>query len=77
MFVATAAPTTPADTPARPAAVQAYPTVNDMPAQRSTKPLTPEERQRLTDELSAARERQAAETADSAAAKAPPNPPAH
>jgi hypothetical protein len=65
----------PADVPARPATSPAYPTVNDMPARRDTKPLTAEERQRLTDELSAARERQKAETADSAPPPAP-NPPA-
>jgi len=43
-----------------------YPAVNDMPARRDTKPLTEEERQRLVDELSAARERQRVETAEPA-----------
>jgi hypothetical protein len=54
----------PADTPARPAAAPAFPAVHDMPAARDTKPLTAEERQRISDELSVIRDRQEAETAD-------------
>ena len=53
----------PTNTPARPAADRAFPSVNDMPATRDTKPLSAEERQRISDELSAIRDRQAAETA--------------
>jgi hypothetical protein len=53
----------PAGTPGRPAVDPAYPAVHDMPAERDTKPMTAAERQRLADELSAARERQEAETA--------------
>jgi hypothetical protein len=52
----------PPETPPRPAAQPEYPPVHDMPAQRSTAPLTAEERQKLVDELTAARERQEAET---------------
>jgi hypothetical protein len=62
----------PADVPARPAVDPAYPAVHEMPAGRDTKPMTAAERQRLTDELSAARERQEAETADLAQAKKAP-----
>ena len=50
----------PADTAPR-AAAQA-PAVHDMPAPRDTRPMSAEERQRITDELNAARERQEAET---------------
>ena len=56
----------PADLPPRPAAAPAYPAVHDMPAPRDTRPLTAEERQRLADELSAARERQEAQTVEAA-----------
>jgi hypothetical protein len=59
----------PADAPPRPAVEPAYPAVHDMPAARDTRPLTAAERQRLTDELSAARERQEADTAEPAAPK--------
>jgi hypothetical protein len=59
----------PADAPARPAVDPAYPAVHDMPAARDTKPMTAAERQRLADELSAARERQEAETAEPAQPK--------
>ena len=62
----------PADVPARAAVEPAYPAVHEMPAARDTKPMTAAERQRLTDELSAARERQEAETADLAQAKREP-----
>ncbi len=62
----------PADVPARPAVEPAYPAVHEMPAARDTKPMTAAERQRLTDELSAARERQEAETADLAQPKMAP-----
>jgi hypothetical protein len=59
----------PVDTPPRPAAEPAYPAVHDMPAARDTKPMTAAERQRLADELSAARERQEAEVAEPAQPK--------
>jgi hypothetical protein len=59
----------PADAPPRPAVEPAYPAVHDMPAARDTKPMTAAERQRLADELSAARERQEAETAEPAQPK--------
>jgi hypothetical protein len=62
----------PADVPARPAVDPAYPAVHEMPATRDTKPMTAAERQRLMDELSAARERQEAETADLAQPKKAP-----
>ena len=61
----------PADTPPRPAAQPAYPAVHDMPAARDTRPLTAEERQRITDELAAARDRQEAETTGSVPAAGP------
>jgi hypothetical protein len=61
----------PAETPPRPATEPAYPAVHDMPAARDTKPLTAEERRRLMDDLSAARERQEAETAEAADGKKP------
>jgi hypothetical protein len=46
----------PAAAPARPAAAPAWPAVNEMPASRDTQPMSAAERQRITDELSAARE---------------------
>jgi hypothetical protein len=61
----------PAETPPRPAVQSEYPAVHDMPAPRDTRPLTAEERQRITDELAAARERQAETTG----AVPPRNPP--
>ena len=48
----------------------AFPAVNDMPATRDTKPLSPEERQRISDELAAIRDRQEAETAATSASAA-------
>jgi hypothetical protein len=54
----------PAATPARPAAAPAWPTVNDMPAARDTHPMSEAERQRITEELSAARERHEADRMD-------------
>ncbi|MFL6950615.1 MAG: hypothetical protein ACJ8FU_20685, partial [Xanthobacteraceae bacterium] len=59
----------PADAPARPAVEPPYPAVHDMPAARDTKPMTAAERQRLADELSAARARQEADTAEPAQPK--------
>jgi type IV pilus biogenesis protein CpaD/CtpE len=48
----------PADTAPRAAAQPAQPlAVHDMPAARDTRPMTAAERQRITDELNAARER--------------------
>lgn len=54
----------PAATPARPAAAPAWPTFNEMPAARDTQPMSAAERQRITDELSAARERHEADRMD-------------
>ena len=61
----------PADVPPRVATEPAYPAVHDMPPARDTKPLTPEERQRIADELSALRKRQEAETAADSAKNLP------
>jgi hypothetical protein len=47
-------------------AAPAYPAVNDGAAARDTRLLSPEERQRILDELAAARERQEAATAEAA-----------
>jgi hypothetical protein len=46
----------PAAAPARPAAAPVWPAVNDMPVARATQPMSVAERQRISDELSAARE---------------------
>lgn len=51
----------PAAAPARPAVAPAWPTVNEMPAARDTQPMSAAERQRITNELSAARERHEAD----------------
>jgi hypothetical protein len=59
----------PADTPSRTAAQP--PAVHDMPPARDTRPMTAEERQRITDELAAARERQEAETTGTVPARPP------
>jgi hypothetical protein len=53
-------------------AAPTYPAVHDGPAARDTRLLSPEERQRIFDELAAARQRQEAATA--AAAAAPERP---
>ena len=53
----------PAGTPPRPAVQPAYPAVHAMP--RDTRPLTAEERQRISDELTSLRERQEAEATGS------------
>src|SRR5262245_47759312 len=45
-------------------AAPAYPAVHDGPAARDTRLLSPEERQRILDDLAAARERQEAATAE-------------
>ena len=55
----------PADTPPRPAVQPAYPAVHAMPAARNTRPLTDEERRRISEELTNLRERQEAETTGS------------
>jgi hypothetical protein len=47
-------------------AAPAYPAVNDGPAARDTRLLSPEQRQRILDELAATRERQEAATAEAA-----------
>jgi hypothetical protein len=61
----------PADTPPRTAA-QPAPAIHDMPAPRDTRPMSAEERQRITDELAAARARQEAETTGTVPSRAPP-----
>ena len=54
----------PADAPARPATVYQYPAVHDMPAPRSTTPLSEEEQVKLEKDLAAVREQQAREVAE-------------
>ncbi len=48
----------PQGTPARPAVAPQYPAVHDMPAPRAAAPLSEEEREKLQDDLIAARDRQ-------------------
>jgi hypothetical protein len=62
----------PADAPSQTAAQPAYPAVHDMPGPRDTKPMSAEERQRIADELAAARERQEAETTGTVPARPQP-----
>jgi hypothetical protein len=50
------------------------PAVHDMPAPRDTRPMSAEERQRIADELAAARERQEAETTGTVPPRAPQAP---
>jgi hypothetical protein len=60
---------TPADAPARPKEVGAYPAVHDLPQDRPEAAMDTAERNKVSSELIAARDRQAAEAA--AAAKNP------
>src|SRR3954463_16561807 len=60
----------PADAPARPKEVGAYPAVHDMPQDRPEAAMDATERSKVSSELMAARDRQAA----TAAATAAPNP---
>jgi hypothetical protein len=61
----------PAGTPPRPAAQSAYPAVHDMPPARDTRPLTAEERRRISEELTSLRDRQEAETTGSVPERKP------
>ena len=58
-------------TPPRPAVQSAYPAVHDMPAARDTKPLTADERRRITEELNGLRNRQESETTGSVPERRP------
>src|SRR4051812_24441988 len=64
---------TPADAPARPKEVGAYPAVHDLPQDRSQATMDSEERNKLSKELIAARDRQAAIAAAEAAEAAARN----
>jgi hypothetical protein len=61
----------PAEIPPQPAVAAGYPTVNVPPAFRDTTPLTAEQRQRITEELTALRDRQEQEITGSIPARAP------
>jgi len=64
----------PADSPARPKEVGAYPAVHDLPSPREQSAMEPAEQAKIQTELVAARDRQAAVAADNvppAAAKSP------
>ena len=65
---------TPADAPARPKQVGAYPAVHDLPQDRPEAAMDTAERNKLSSELIAARDRQAAIAAAEAAAAAAKNP---
>jgi hypothetical protein len=65
---------TPADAPARPKEVGAYPAVHDLPQDRPDATMDTAERNRVSSELIAARDRQAAIAAAEAAAAAAKNP---
>jgi hypothetical protein len=65
---------TPADAPARPKEVGAYPAVHDLPQDRPQTPMDEAERGKLSKELIAARDSQAAIAAAEAAAAAAKNP---
>ena len=63
---------TPADAPARPKEVGAYPAVHDLPQDRPATAMDAAERNKVSSELIAARDRQAAiAAAEAAAAKNP------
>ena len=62
---------TPADAPARPKEVGAYPAVHDLPQDRPETAMDPAERNKVASELIAARDRQAA---TGAAQNPAPNP---
>ena len=63
----------PIETPPRPTAAPAYPAVHEMPVARDTRPLSIEQRQQITDELGALRERQESETTGSVPPRRAPN----
>ena len=65
---------TPADAPARPKEVGAYPAVHDLPQDRPEAAMDTAERNKVSSELIAARDRQAAIAAAEAAAVAAKNP---
>jgi hypothetical protein len=65
---------TPADAPARPKQVGAYPAVHDLPQDRPEATMDTAERNKVSSELIAARDRQAAIAAAEAAAAAAKNP---
>ena len=60
---------TPADAPARPKEANGFLPVNDLPPDRDAAAISPEERAKLLKELAAARDRQAAATAQNPDAK--------
>jgi hypothetical protein len=61
----------PAEAPARPMGALAFPEVNDVLSARDTRPLTAEERRRITDELTSLRARQEEETTGSIPPRVP------
>ena len=65
---------TPADAPARPKEVGAYPAVHDLPQDRPEAAMDTAERNKVSNELIAARNQQAATVAAEAAAAAAKNP---
>jgi hypothetical protein len=65
---------TPADAPPRPKEVGTYPAVHDFPQDRSQAALDAAERAKISNELIAARNQQAATVAAEAAAAAAKNP---
>jgi hypothetical protein len=65
---------TPADAPARPKEVGAYPAVHDLPQDRPEAAMDTAERNKVSNELIAARNQQAATVAAEAAATAAKNP---
>lgn len=65
---------TPADAPARPREVGAYPAVHDLPQDRPEATMDAAERNKVSSELMAVRDRQAAIAAAEAAATAAKNP---
>ena len=64
----------PADAPPRPKEVGAYPAVHDLPQERPEAAMDATERNKVSSELIAARDRQAAIAAAEAAAAAAKNP---
>ena len=62
----------PAGTPARPIAPYDYPAVHDMPAERSTQPMSAEEQLKMEKDLVTLRDRQAQEATRAPADKAVP-----
>jgi hypothetical protein len=65
---------TPTDAPARPKEAGAYPAVHDLPQDRPEAAMDTAERSKVSSELIAARDRQAATVAAEAAAAAAKNP---